>query len=162
MLLKKKWLTTPLDPMLAIGHDDALYLLEFESGKRLDSKLKSFIATLEEGSCASIDSIEKELNAYFAGSLSQFKTPIKMCGTPFQMKVWQALLEIPHGETRSYKELAMMVGQPTAFRAVANANGRNPLAIIVPCHRVINADGRLGGYGGGIERKQALLNREEE
>lgn len=101
-----------------------------------------------------------QLRAYFAGHLQRFDLPIKAEGTPFQQRVWAALCEIPYGETISYGELARRIGQPTASRAVGLANGQNPISIIVPCHRVIGADGTLTGYGGGLERKRWLLAHE--
>lgn len=97
---------------------------------------------------------------YFTGERTEFDLPLAPAGTPFQRGVWDALCEIPYGETISYGELARRVGSPGAFRAVGLANGRNPLAIIVPCHRVIGADGRLTGYGGGLDRKRWLLEHE--
>jgi methylated-DNA-[protein]-cysteine S-methyltransferase len=102
----------------------------------------------------------EQLNAYFAGELQDFDLPTTMHGTEFQRRVWAALCEIPYGETISYGELARGVGNPKASRAVGLANGRNPVAIVVPCHRVIGADGSLTGYGGGLERKVWLLEHE--
>jgi methylated-DNA-[protein]-cysteine S-methyltransferase len=102
----------------------------------------------------------EQLNAYFAGELLAFELPTTMRGTEFQRRVWAALCEIPYGETISYGELARWVGNPKASRAVGLANGRNPVAIVVPCHRVIGADGSLTGYGGGLERKVWLLEHE--
>lgn len=104
--------------------------------------------------------VTDQLSAYFAGRLRRFDLPVHLAGTPFQRQVWQALTEIPYGETISYAELARRVGNPNACRAVGLANGRNPIAVIVPCHRVIAADGTLGGYGGGLERKSWLLGHE--
>lgn len=103
----------------------------------------------------------RQLDAYFAGDLKSFDLPLDLRGTPFQLKVWQALQEIPYGQTISYGELARRVGNPKASRAVGLANGKNPVSIIVPCHRVIGASGSLTGYGGGIERKRWLLDLEE-
>lgn len=102
-----------------------------------------------------------ELEGYFAGALTRFRAPVDLLdGTEFQQRVWAALTTIPYGETRSYKWLAEQVGRRRGFRAVGMANHRNPLPIVVPCHRVVNADGRLGGYGGGLEVKRALLRLE--
>jgi methylated-DNA-[protein]-cysteine S-methyltransferase len=101
-----------------------------------------------------------QLDAYFAGELCDFDLPMEMAGTDFQRRVWAALCEIPYGETISYGELARWVGNPKASRAVGLANGRNPIAIVVPCHRVIGADGSLTGYGGGLDRKVWLLEHE--
>jgi methylated-DNA-[protein]-cysteine S-methyltransferase len=102
----------------------------------------------------------EQLNAYFAGELNEFNLPMTMHGTEFQRRVWASLCEIPYGETISYGELARWVGNPKASRAVGLANGRNPIAIVVPCHRVIGADGSLTGYGGGLKRKVWLLEHE--
>ena len=104
--------------------------------------------------------VRRELSEYFAGERTEFHVPVAMDGTPFQRTVWSALRAIPYGETRSYGELARSIGNPSAVRAVGTANGRNPIAVIVPCHRVIGADGTLTGYGGGLERKRTLLDLE--
>ncbi|KAA0119952.1 methylated-DNA--[protein]-cysteine S-methyltransferase [Mycolicibacterium sp. P9-22] len=103
----------------------------------------------------------EQLDAYFAGTLTEFDLDLHFEGTPFQRRVWEALLTIPYGETRTYGEIAVQVGSPTAFRAVGLANGHNPIGIIVPCHRVIGANGSLTGYGGGLNRKRALLDMEK-
>jgi methylated-DNA-[protein]-cysteine S-methyltransferase len=107
-----------------------------------------------------LDSAAEQLRAYFAGERRDFDLPLALDGTPFQQRVWAALRDIPFGTTISYGELAKRVGQPTASRAVGAANGRNPIAVIVPCHRVIGADGRLTGFGGGLNRKRWLLQHE--
>jgi len=104
--------------------------------------------------------VAAELNAYFTGDLRQFSVPLDLCGTDFQRQVWKLLQGIPYGETRSYGQIASALGRPTASRAVGRATGTNPIAIIVPCHRVIGANGELVGYGGGLDRKQALLDLE--
>ena len=103
---------------------------------------------------------KKQLQAYFSGDLREFDVPIRLEGTPFRLKVWQALQQIPYGQVISYGELARRIGQPAACRAVGGANHHNPISIIVPCHRVIAADGTIGGYGGGIELKRKLLKLE--
>ncbi|MFI1564759.1 methylated-DNA--[protein]-cysteine S-methyltransferase [Streptomyces sp. NPDC020490] len=103
---------------------------------------------------------EEQLEAYFAGELKEFSLELRMNGTPFQRRVWDGLREIPYGETRSYGELAQALGAPGAARAVGLANGRNPVGIIVPCHRVVGANGSLTGYGGGLDRKRRLLDFE--
>jgi len=102
----------------------------------------------------------RQLGAYFAGERESFDIPLKPAGTPFQLRVWSALRDIPFGETRTYGQLASAIGDPSAMRAVGAANGRNTIAIVVPCHRVIGADGSLTGFGGGIERKKFLLRLE--
>ena len=109
-----------------------------------------------------LDSARRELDQYFAGKLRAFATPVTPRGTPFQERVWKALLGIGYGATMSYGQLAAAIGAPNAQRAVGLANGRNPIAIIVPCHRVISANGSLTGYGGGMERKRLLLDLESE
>lgn len=115
----------------------------------------------EERCNALFEEVTGQLNAYFSGSLQQFSFPLQMTGTPFSLKVWQALQEIPYGTTMSYGELAQHIGNIKAVRAVGHANGNNPLSIIVPCHRVIGAQGQLVGYHWGIERKRWLLEHEK-
>lgn len=112
-----------------------------------------------ENSGAFTDAVE-QLDAYFSGDLVDFDLELKLRGTEFQQRVWKALLTIPYAETRSYGEIAEQIGAPGAARAVGLANGHNPIAIIVPCHRVIGASGKLTGYGGGLDRKQKLLELE--
>jgi AraC family transcriptional regulator of adaptative response/methylated-DNA-[protein]-cysteine methyltransferase len=156
---------TRLGPMVAIADDESLYLLEFSDRAILQQeidKLKTKTAAAVVPGCpAPIQHIESELHAYFDGRLTEFKTPLAFLGTSFQQQVWDALQQIPYGDTRAYAELAVIVGNPAAVRAVAQANGANQLAVIVPCHRVINSNGKLGGYGGGLTRKQWLLNHEQ-
>lgn len=108
----------------------------------------------------SFDDVVEQLEAYFSGSLTQFDVQLHMAGTAFQRRVWDALRTIPYGETRSYGEIATQIGSPGASRAVGLANGRNPIGIIVPCHRVVGSTGSLTGYAGGVDRKRALLNLE--
>lgn len=160
--LLSSWLTTPLGPMLAVVSDDGLVLLEFEGRTGLERSLERLRAgaMIEAGRNEWTDSIEAELAAYFAGSSSTFLTPIELSGTEFQLSVWRELQRIPAGTTLTYLELAQAVGSPSGFRAVAQANGANRLAVVVPCHRVVNTGGGLGGYGGGLERKRELLEHE--
>ena len=106
--------------------------------------------------------VREQLAEYFAGERQQFDVPLKLAGTPFQQRVWQELVRIPFGTTITYAQLAQRVGKPTASRAVGHANGRNPISIIVPCHRVIGANGKLTGYAGGVEKKQWLLEWERD
>lgn len=110
-----------------------------------------------QASDAPFAAVREQLAEYFAGERQQFDVPLKLVGTPFQRRVWQALVRIPFGTTITYGQLAQRVGQPTASRAVGHANSRNPVSIIVPCHRVIGADGKLTGYAGGVDKKQWLL-----
>ncbi|MEU8304749.1 methylated-DNA--[protein]-cysteine S-methyltransferase [Actinomadura sp. NPDC048955] len=106
--------------------------------------------------------VAEQLNAYFAGDLTEFDLPLRLHGTPFQERVWAALQEIPYGQTITYGELAVEIGSPTASRAVGLANGRNPVGVIVPCHRVVGSTGSLTGYGGGLDRKRYLLDFERK
>jgi methylated-DNA-[protein]-cysteine S-methyltransferase len=116
--------------------------------------------TWSEGPCDVLDEAVAQLRDYFAGKRTDFDLPLEPAGTAFQMTVWRALREIPYAETINYGQLAIRVGNPTASRAVGLANGRNPISIVVPCHRVIGANGSLTGYGGGLDRKQTLLDLE--
>ena len=165
-VLKASWLDTPLGPMVAIASDDALYLLEFFDRRGLEREVERLRQRTQSaiipGTSAPIVSIERELNAWFDGTLRTFKTPLFLLGSPFQKSVWEALCRIPYGETRSYLEQAATIGSPSACRAVASANGANQLAIIIPCHRIIKSDGALGGYAGGIARKQWLIDHEKQ
>jgi AraC family transcriptional regulator of adaptative response/methylated-DNA-[protein]-cysteine methyltransferase len=157
---------TALGPMITIADDSALYLMEFTARKNLLPEInrlqKSARANIIEGRTQITDQIEAEIEGYFAGSLTAFKTPYKLFGTDFQKSVWKALRTIPHGETWSYAQLAENLGNPKAFRAVAKANATNQLAVLIPCHRVINKDGGLGGYAGGLNRKEELLKLEKK
>jgi AraC family transcriptional regulator of adaptative response/methylated-DNA-[protein]-cysteine methyltransferase len=104
-----------------------------------------------------IENLRSEIDRYFSGRLKRFSVPLEYPGTEFQVRVWKALLAIPHGETRSYEDVARAIGNPGAVRAVGHANGLNRIAILIPCHRVVNKSGELGGYGGGLWRKKRLL-----
>lgn len=155
---------TPLGPMLAGAVGDTLCLLEFVDRRMLETQLRRLSrqvgGTFVPGTNAVLDTVTEELAAYFEGRLSRFTVPLLVKGTPFQEAVWNALLAIPFGETRSYGELAAAIGKPDAVRAVGKANGDNRIAVLIPCHRVIGADGKLTGYGGGLWRKQRLLELE--
>jgi AraC family transcriptional regulator of adaptative response/methylated-DNA-[protein]-cysteine methyltransferase len=150
--------------MVAGTVPQGLALLEFADRPMLETQLhivtSRFRARLEPGRTTVHDRIQSELDGYFGESGSAFSVPLVRPGTPFQERVWDALLTIPAGETASYAQIAARIGQPSAVRAVARANGMNRLALVVPCHRVIASDGTLAGYGGGIWRKAALLDRE--
>lgn len=165
-ILNAELVDTPLGPMIAIADDKLLYLLEFIDGRGIEREIKRLSAkthsSLVQGKSPILTQIKTELQQYFAGELREFKTPLHLSGSPFQTSVWQELMRIPYGITRSYGQQAAALSKPTAFRAVANANGANQLAIIIPCHRIINTNGKLGGYGGGIERKQWLLDHERQ
>lgn len=159
-------LSTPLGPMIAIADEQVLYLLEFDGRKGLDREIKQLeqkmMSPIVSGNAKPLEMIELELEQYFAGKLQDFKTPIFMFGTAFQQHVWNELRKIPYGKVCSYSQLAIAVGNPLACRAVARANATNQLAIIIPCHRVIAANGGIGGYGRGIEHKKYLLDLESK
>lgn len=162
--LRADWIDTPLGGMIAIADDHALHLLEFIDRKALPQglrKLSGFVGgRIGLGRSAVTDLTESELDAYFAGHQPRFTIPVQLHGTDFQKRVWQQLCTIPAGETRSYAQLAAAMGQPTATRAVARANATNRIALVVPCHRVIGADGSLTGYAGGLWRKEKLIEAE--
>jgi AraC family transcriptional regulator of adaptative response/methylated-DNA-[protein]-cysteine methyltransferase len=162
---KSAWIETILGPMLVIADDHQLYLLEFADRGGLEKEIERlrdrFPTEILPGRTKAIESIELELRAYFDGKLRQFNTPFILMGSDFQKAAWRALCDIPYGKTKSYAEQAMSINKPTAYRAVANANGMNQLAIIVPCHRIIRSQGELGGYAGGIKKKEWLLKHEK-
>ena len=144
---------SPVGPLLLAADDEGLRLVEFESPKH-PAKVG---ADWHEGSNAVIDATRAQLAEYFTGARRGFDLPLSPQGTEFQRSVWWKLADIPYGETISYAQLASRVGKPSATRAVGAANGRNPLPIVLPCHRVIGADGSLTGFGGGLPTKQFLL-----
>ncbi len=145
---------SPVGSLTLSSNGAALTGLEFESPKYP-------LPASPLGADRVLDSARRQLDRYFAGKLRVFDLPLAPLGTPFQQRVWAALFEIPYGITRSYGALAAAIGAPKASRAVGLANGRNPISIIVPCHRVIGANGSLTGYGGGMERKRHLLDLEQ-
>ena len=157
-------LPTPLGPMLAAASHESLVLLEFVDRRALPTQVRRIRegmgAVFVPGRNRIIDETAREISEYFERERRDFAAPLAMPGTGFQREVWEALREIPYGETRSYGQLARSLGRPTAVRAVGRANGLNALAIVVPCHRVVGADGKLVGYGGGLWRKQRLLELE--
>ncbi|MEL6167998.1 MAG: trifunctional transcriptional activator/DNA repair protein Ada/methylated-DNA--[protein]-cysteine S-methyltransferase [Pseudomonadota bacterium] len=162
--LKADWFETRLGPMIAVADATHLHLLEFIDRKALPAELRRLWSDakgeLGAGRTAITDQVEAELGRFFDGQSARFETPLAFHGASFAREVWQALTMIPPGETRTYGALAKSIGRPSATRAVARANGANQLAILVPCHRVIGADGSLTGYGGGLWRKQELLTLE--
>lgn len=155
---------TPLGPMLVGATDGALCLLEFVDRRMLPTQItrirKRLGAVFVPDANEVVRNVEDAIGGYFAGTVRNFTQPLEPCGTDFQREVWSALLDIPYGETRSYADVASAVGRPKSVRAVGTANGANAMAIIVPCHRVVGADGKLVGYGGGLWRKQRLLDLE--
>lgn len=164
--LHAHYFETPLGTMLAIFTPKGLCLLEFCDRKMLESELlalrknakANFVFQLNQ----QVEELERELNEYFLGKRKTFGIPLDLIGTEFQKSVWNLLLNIPYGQTKTYKNQAISLGNLNAIRAVAGANGRNQISILVPCHRVIGADGKLVGYGGGIDRKRFLLDLEKK
>lgn len=143
---------TPLGLMYVVEKDGALSRLDFSNNPSANCEIKQTALLAETA---------KQLKEYFSKSRSIFQLPLKPEGTSFQLKVWEALGSIPYGQTRSYRDIAVMIGHPKAYRAVGGANHHNPISIITPCHRVIGADGSLTGYGGGLDKKRALLALEQ-
>lgn len=148
-------LATPIGPITIVSDGDAVTHLMMRPAADLIARPGEWVEN-----DAALSAAREQIVAYFAGELRQFSLPLRPRGTPFQMQVWAALRRIPFGETRSYGALAASIGQPGSARAVGAANRTNPIGIIVPCHRVIGADGTLTGYAGGIERKRFLLEHE--
>jgi methylated-DNA-[protein]-cysteine S-methyltransferase len=148
---------SPIGELLLVGDDRALRGLYMQAGRKATA-----IAPEWEHDPSAFSDARSQLSEYFAGERTRFDVALAIEGTPFQRRVWRALQDIPYGETISYGELARRIDQPTAPRAVGLANGRNPISVILPCHRVIGADGTLTGYGGGTERKRLLLELEQD
>ena len=164
-MLYAQTVPTPLGEMLAVASDRGLCLLEFVGQPGVERELAQVQAArgeaLQEKGNAVTVLLASELAEYFGRRRRVFSVPLDLVGTPFQIAAWQALLAIPYGETRSYAQQARTIGQPTATRAVAAANGQNKVSIVVPCHRVIGSNGSLTGFGGGLPRKRALLALED-
>jgi AraC family transcriptional regulator, regulatory protein of adaptative response / methylated-DNA-[protein]-cysteine methyltransferase len=157
-------ISTPLGLMLAGATGDGICLLEFIDRRMLETQItklsKLLSAEFVPGSNHHLDELNRQMQEYFAGNRKRFEIPLVVPGTPFQQKVWEELRTIPYGSTRSYKEQAEFIGLPNAIRAVGKANGDNRIAIVIPCHRVIGANGNLVGYSGELWRKQYLLDLE--
>jgi O-6-methylguanine DNA methyltransferase len=147
---------SPAGPLLLALSSRGLLRLEFDRGQLSEGKNQSW-----QESASALSPWLRQLDEYFSGHRQQFSLPLDLRGTDFQVKCWRALLDIPYGETCSYRDLAHAIGHPQAFRAVGMSNNRNPIAIVVPCHRVIASDGSLCGYGGGLELKRKLLDLEQ-
>lgn len=158
------WIESPMGPLVAAATEKGICLLEFSDRRMLDAHFttlrKHFKSPVVPGENKHIILLRRELKKYFDGSLSKFTVPLIYPGSEFQQKVWKQLLKIPFGKTLSYEDMAVRIGSPKAQRAVGHANGLNRIAIIIPCHRVVNKNGELGGYGGGLWRKQRLLELE--
>jgi AraC family transcriptional regulator of adaptative response/methylated-DNA-[protein]-cysteine methyltransferase len=159
------WLESPVGPLVAAANDDGICLLEFTDRRMLETQFetlrKLFSCAILPGENEHVVHLREELDGYFHGRLRQFSVPLVYPGSPFQVRVWNELLQIPYGETCSYEMLATRIGTASGQRAVGHANGLNRIAIVIPCHRVVNKDGKLGGYGGGLWRKQHLLDLEK-
>ncbi|GAA5080659.1 methylated-DNA--[protein]-cysteine S-methyltransferase [Lysobacter panacisoli] len=147
---------SPVGPLLLAGSDDGLHLIEFHTPRHPMARL----ADWTPGECEAIALTARQLEEYFDGTRREFDLPLAPRGTEFQRDVWNTLASIPYGETISYAQLAQRVGRPSAVRAVGAANGRNPLPLVLPCHRVIGSDGSLTGFGGGLPTKEFLLKLE--
>ena len=159
------WQQSPLGPLVTAATEQGICLLEFTDRRMLEAQFAAmkrlFSCAILPGENEHILQLREELDAYFQGKLRQFSVPLVYPGSPFQIRVWNELIRIPYGETCSYEELARQIGSPSGQRAVGHANGLNRIAIVIPCHRVVNKDGKLGGYGGGLWRKQRLLDLEK-
>jgi len=159
------WFPSPLGPLVAGATDAGVCLLEFTDRRMLEEQFatirKRFQLPVIPGTNAHLEQLRQELADYFVGTLRSFTVPLVYPGSPFQQRVWDQLLLVPYGQTRSYQELASAAGNPAAVRAVGRANGLNRIAIVIACHRIVNKNGDLGGYGGGLRRKQYLLNLEK-
>ena len=165
-LLLADWIETPIGDMIAVSSKSHLHLLEFVGRKALPTELSKLHAMAKGeigiGKYAPTEQVRAELTAYFEGRSAEFATPLALHGSAFARSVWAELQKIPAGATRSYSQIAAQIGRPTATRAVAGANGANQIALVIPCHRVLGADGTLTGYGGGLWRKQRLLEIEQQ
>ncbi len=159
-------ITTQLGPMIACSVKDGICFLEFTDRRGFETQIKTlqkrFEAPIVTSSSPHIEKLKKQLDEYYTGKRTKFDIPLSVPGTDFQKKVWQMLEAIPYGETRSYRDQAIAIGDKNAVRAVARANGENRIAIVIPCHRVIGSDGKLVGYAGGLERKKFLLDLEKK
>ncbi|MDA7803762.1 methylated-DNA--[protein]-cysteine S-methyltransferase [Crocinitomix sp.] len=156
-----KIFNSPIGQLVGIGDKDGIELLEFLSDNKSPLDSKEYESVIE-GRNAILDQLELELAHYFNGTLQNFTIPTTPKGTTFQKSVWKALLDVQYGITKTYKEQTDVLGDPKAIRAVANANGKNRIAIVIPCHRIIGSNGNLTGYAGGIERKRFLLDLERK
>lgn len=157
MNLVFEWVDSPVGALKLVGHDAGLAAILWDH----DNPRRVRLGTLTEDPDNSLlIAAERQMTEYFQGERKNFDVPLAFAGTPFQVRVWQALLTIPYGETRSYGHIARQIGHPAAMRAVGAANGRNPISIMAPCHRVVGASGALVGFAGGLEAKRTLLDLE--
>jgi methylated-DNA-[protein]-cysteine S-methyltransferase len=159
----RTWVDTPVGTLVIEAHDEVLTHIHLPSGAPAQGRASASGRHRGQrggkrlGTDAPLARAVRQLQEYFSGSRREFDLPLELSGTDFQCRVWRALAEIPYGSVVSYAELAAMVGRPSAFRAVGQANGANPLPIVLPCHRVVASGGRIGGYGGGVDMKRRLL-----
>ncbi|MEB6481342.1 methylated-DNA--[protein]-cysteine S-methyltransferase [Acinetobacter vivianii] len=158
MQLVYMYMDSPVGALKLVAHDQALVAVMWDNE---DHKRVRLAELVEDRQHPMLHKVKQQLEEYFAGQRQQFDLPLDFQGTAFQQQVWQALLNIPYGETRSYKEIAVQLGNEKAVRAVGAANGKNPISIIAPCHRVIGSSGALVGFAGGLDKKQILLNLEQ-
>ena len=165
-MISLKHIDTPVGKMRIGATDEGICLFDFQYRRSIDSIMKRIETLLgdkfSDGEHPHFKILEDQISEYFIGDRKEFDLPLHLVGTPFQKSVWEGLLQIPYGETRSYKQQSIFLGNEKAIRAVAGANGENGIAIIVPCHRVIGEDGSLTGYGGGLQKKKWLLDLERK
>ncbi|MEG0131948.1 MAG: methylated-DNA--[protein]-cysteine S-methyltransferase [Acinetobacter sp.] len=159
MQLVYMYMDSPVGALKLVAHDHALVAVMWDNENHKRVRLAELVENQQH---PMLHQVKQQLEQYFAGERQQFDLPLDFQGTAFQQQVWQALLEIPYGETRSYKQIAVQLGNEKAVRAVGAANGRNPISIIAPCHRVIGSGGALVGFAGGLDKKQILLSLEQE
>lgn len=159
MQLVYMYMDSPVGALKLVAHDQALVAVMWDNE---DHKRVRLAELIEDRQHPMLLRVKKQLEQYFTGQRQQFDLPLDFQGTDFQQQVWQALLTIPYGEKRSYKEIAVQIGNEKAVRAVGAANGRNPISIIAPCHRVIGSSGALVGFAGGLDKKQILLSLEQQ
>ena len=161
-----KHIDTPVGKMRIGASDDGICLFDFQYRKSIDSimnRIENITGDkFADGDHPHFSLLEQQISEYFSGTRKEFDLPLHPVGTPFQKSVWDGLVKIPYGETRSYKQQSVFLGNEKAIRAVATANGENGIAIIIPCHRVIGSNGSLVGYGGGLQRKKWLLEHERK
>lgn len=158
MQLVYMYMDSPVGALKLVAHDQALVAVMWDNE---DHKRVRLAELIESPQHPMLHKVKQQLEQYFAGQRQQFDLPLDFQGTDFQQQVWQALLTIPYGETRSYKGIALQIGNTKAVRAVGAANGKNPISIIAPCHRVIGSGGALVGFAGGLDKKQILLSLEQ-
>lgn len=158
MQLAYMYMESPVGALKLVAHDQALVAVMWDNEDHKRVRLAELIENIQH---PLLLKVKQQLEQYFAGQRQQFNLPLDFQGTDFQQRVWRALLTIPYGETRSYKDIAIQIGNEKAVRAVGAANGRNPISIIAPCHRVIGSGGALVGFAGGLDKKQILLSLEQ-